>query len=221
MSVCRVSLSSLKIFYAAIAIVCAITFGLPVASADDESAWEIILARGQSSTSESITLAAGAFVHPGTTIETGPNGKVVLSRNHDIITVFPSSRMTVPARTGGKGTDMTQSFGTLLFRMESRETRNLEIRTPYLAAAVKGTTFTVSVDNDGAEVSVSEGSVQVTALSSGFSTLVGAARTASVDRGHDDTVHVSVLGEFGAGGNDGSSGRSDNASGGNSGKGHD
>ena len=92
-------------------------------------------------------------------------------------------------------TRVLQSLGKLLFRMESRESRDFKIDTPYLAAAIKGTTFTVEVDDDDAAVEVSEGSVLVTANRSGQSAYVGAGERAEVGGDRGDAVQVSDVGD--------------------------
>ena len=135
--------------------------------------------------------AAPAAIGPGSVIETGADGNVVLSRPGDSITVFPNSRMTVPASAEGAEPGILQSLGKLLFRMESRESRDFEVKTPYLAAAIKGTTFTVEVDDNDAQVEVEEGSVLVTANRSGQSAYVGPGERATVSGDNGDSVKVS------------------------------
>jgi hypothetical protein len=107
--------------------------------------------------SEGFAASRGQPVVAGTTIATDDDGTVVLTRRGDSITVYPNSQMTVPASTGTEELGILQSFGTLLFRMETRESRDFEVKTPYLAATIKGTTFTVTVGKASAAVSVTEG----------------------------------------------------------------
>lgn len=148
--------------------------------------------------------AAGAPVSaigPGAVIETGADGNVVLTRPGDSITVYANSKMSVPAADNGGEAGILQTLGKLLFRMESRESRDFKIETPYLAAAIKGTTFTVEVDDDDAVVEVEEGSVIVTANRSGQSAYVGPGERASVS---GDSVNVSDDGD-----DDGDENRSD------------
>jgi len=101
--------------------------------------------------------------------------------------------MSMPVSDNGEDPGVLQTLGKLLFRMESRESRDFKIETPYLAAAIKGTTFTVEVDNDDAAVEVSEGSVLVTSNRSGQSAYVGAGERADVGGDGGDAVQISKL----------------------------
>lgn len=187
------SWAGLRVRFTLAAFIAAMS-AIPVASATGAGRWEVTMIKGDVTVNGVTFLAIGSSVVPGTSIETGRDGKLVLSRNGDTVTVFPSSKMSVPYRRNDEEPGILQNFGRLLFRMESRESRDFKVQTPYLAAAVKGTTFTVSVEPDGADVAVSQGSVQVTALSSGFTTMVGAGMTASVDSDDSETVEVSEFG---------------------------
>ncbi len=107
-------------------------------------------------------ITQGLAIAPGTTIETGADGRAVLTSGKDVVTVAPSSRVAVPAdRQAGKGADFLQTLGTLLFDIEHNPARHFEVDTPYLAAVVKGTAFTVTVRPDGGAVQVTRGAVQV------------------------------------------------------------
>lgn len=135
----------------------------------------------------------GRPVNAGTTIVTGDDGMVVLARRGDSITVYPNSRMMVPASQNGEEPGIMQSLGKLLFRMESRESRDFNVDTPYLAAAIKGTTFTVEVEQREATVAVTEGLVQVTANASGKVAYVGAGQKAEVNEAASGVVNVARI----------------------------
>ena len=107
-------------------------------------------------------VATGATVAPGTMIETGADARVVLKSAKDIVTLAPNSRVAVPAAKATSGlTDFLQSVGTILFDIEHNPARHFEVDTPYLAAVVKGTAFSVTVRPDGGAVQVTRGAVQV------------------------------------------------------------
>lgn len=125
----------------------------------------------------------GQPVMAGTTVVTSEEGHAVLVRRGDVITVFANSVVTIPDEPDGQRLSVVQSLGKLLFRMETRESRNFEVRTPFLVAAVKGTVFAVDVQEAGATVDVTEGTVAVTPASGGDSQLVGAGWTAKVEFG--------------------------------------
>lgn len=71
-------------------------------------------------------------------------------------------------------------MGSLLFKVEKRASQHFEVETPYLAAVVKGTTFSVSVDGEASAVHVVEGAVEVKALATGQVGLIKPGYTAVV-----------------------------------------
>jgi len=165
------------------------------AEAVESNSWAVASAEGAVMVDGKAVGSMGATIGRGAVIETGADGKVVLTRPGDSITVFPNSKMSVPEAVGGGEPGILQTLGKLLFKMESRESRDLKIETPYLAAAIKGTTFTVAVDDGDTAVEVSEGSVLVTANRSGQSSYVGPGERASVARDKGDAVRVSRTGD--------------------------
>lgn len=142
---------------------------------------------------EQYAASRGYPVPAGTTIVTGDDGMVVLVRRGDSITVFPNSEVTIPEDPAGDRLGVLQSFGELLFRMETRESRNFEVRTPFLAATVKGTVFTVVVESTRATVSVSEGMVRVTPARGGRSDVVHAGNRAAVTAANANRVTIEKL----------------------------
>ena len=107
-------------------------------------------------------VAAGDKVATGERLITGPGGRAVLERRKDKITMSPNSDLKVADSKGDSlFTNIVQSLGTLLFQVEKNAQQRFQVATPYLAATVKGTTFTVSVRPEGAAVHVTDGAVQV------------------------------------------------------------
>ncbi|MCE2510458.1 MAG: FecR domain-containing protein [Alphaproteobacteria bacterium] len=101
---------------------------------------------------------------PGTRIETGKTGRIVLRQKGDVVTVMPNSRFEVP-KTGKNNVRL--SFGKVLFDMERRPDRRFSVGTTHLVAVVKGTNFTVEADNGASTVHLTRGSVEITALKNG------------------------------------------------------
>lgn len=131
--------------------------------------------------------------HPvtvGCTLVTGSDATVTLMRRGDSITVYPNSELTIPDTSGNGHLGVIQSFGTLLYRMETRESWNFEVRTPYLAATVKGTVFAVAVTTDKAVVTVSEGVVHVLPARGSRGNMVRAGRRAAVNVANVDQVTI-------------------------------
>jgi hypothetical protein len=73
-------------------------------------------------------------------------------------------------------------MGSLLFKVEKQASQHFEVETPYLAAVVKGTTFSVSVDGEASAVHVVEGAVEVKALATGQVGLIKPGYTAVVSQ---------------------------------------
>lgn len=116
----------------------------------------------------------GQVLMAGSQVITGSGGQLSLSNGGDEITAGPDTDFTVSNGTGEEPYSILQSMGRMLFRMESRATRDFSVGTPYLAAAIKGTTFTVDVEAKGASVSVAEGTVEVTLAATGDVVMVDA-----------------------------------------------
>lgn len=128
-------------------------------------------------------LVQGRVLEPGEGLATAGEGTVVLTRGTTTITVGPNGRMQIPA-DGDQGvrTRIVQAMGSLLFKVEKQASQHFEVETPYLAAVVKGTTFSVSVDGEASAVHVVEGAVEVKALATGQVGLIKPGYTAVVSQ---------------------------------------
>lgn len=124
-------------------------------------------------------------------VNTGPNGRAVFVRGQESIIVGPSSRLLLPANiASGAQTTVIQEIGNALFQIGKHSTPHFQVDTPHLAAVVKGTTFTVSVDGAGASVAVTEGAVAVSSPAGGVAELIRPGQTGRVVEG--DAAHVRV-----------------------------
>ncbi len=110
---------------------------------------------------------------PGDVIKTGPKGRAVLARGGEYLVVSPATHIEIaePAKSG-KVTQIIEYLGNVLFRIDKKATPHFGVKTPYMAAVVKGTTFSVSVSPEGSAVQVTEGAVEVSTLDDGASELV-------------------------------------------------
>lgn len=126
-----------------------------------------------------IALNPNESLRAGSTIETGEDGRVVLVRGDESIIVSPRTSLALPEHSdNGMATTILQSFGTILLQVEKRAKQHFEVETPFLAAVVKGTKFTVTVDQSGAAVHVVEGAVEVIDLDTGDVGMVRPGQTA-------------------------------------------
>ena len=137
-------------------------------------------------------VSKGTVLGPSHQIESGADGWALLTHGSDTVSISANSRMTLPAKPEKNLTRILQDLGTLLFRVDKRPGRNFQVETPHLVAGVKGTSFGVSVSNEGSSVSVSEGTVGVEAGNNegGGSADVTAGQTASVSAGRGADVSV-------------------------------
>ena len=137
-----------------------------------------------------VALTTGDELRPGDMIETAADSSATLVRDGESIIIAPNSRMGLPASNDSKfATLVLQKLGTLLFKVEKQQQQHFEVKTPYLAAVVKGTTFAVNVSPAGSSVHVIEGAVQVGDLT-GKVALVRPGQTALVSSAPGATLSI-------------------------------
>lgn len=125
--------------------------------------------------------ARGGRAEAGDVIVTGTNARAVLVRGEEYAVVAPNSRLQVgdPVASGGM-MQFLEKAGNVVFSIRKMATPHFGVQTPYLAAVVKGTTFSVTVDDRGASVQVVEGAVEVATQDGGARELVLPGNVASV-----------------------------------------
>lgn len=130
-----------------------------------------------------------AALQEGTIIATGKSGRAVVRRGDEQIIVQPNTRLKL---TNGSTatTRFMQSTGSALYRIGKKRAPHFQVDTPYLAAIVKGTIFTVTVDGEHADVSVTEGAVEVSSNAGAAVTLVKPGMSARV--GQDDHRNIDL-----------------------------
>jgi tetratricopeptide (TPR) repeat protein len=133
---------------------------------------DIQLTRVSTKTTSAVATTIRVPVCAGDIVETGDNSQAFLvfspadpnQRQPDVATIRidQNSRAIVPApAAAGGNTFINLIRGALLYI--SRVRRQMEIRTPFVTAAIEGTEFVVRVDDDRATVTVLEGVVRATA----------------------------------------------------------
>lgn len=144
-------------------VVAALLMGAAAARAAD--VWTVVQAIGDVQIAPPGATAIDARdampVPDGSTVSTGQTGRAVLLRGRETIVMSPSSIVTLPSGPNRDMSKVRQRTGTLLFKIGKKPEAHFEVDTPYLAAVVKGTTFTVKVSTAGATVHVLEGAVEV------------------------------------------------------------
>jgi hypothetical protein len=139
-----------------------------------------------------IALRRDAVLPSGGVLRTGAASRALLVRNAETISVGPNAAIAVPP--GGNNPEFTtilQNGGLVAFNVDKRNVQHFSVETPYLAAVVKGTEFSVEVAPDSATVRVTRGVVEVTALARGYVISLTAGQAAIVRA--DGTLAVSGI----------------------------
>jgi collagen type III alpha len=156
--------------------------------------WTISESTGQVSVTRaglSKVAVRGGALSAGDVVATGPKSRVVLVRGEEYLVVSPGSRLKIAApESDGLVTQIIEEAGTVLFKIKKKMTPHFGVQTPYLAAVVKGTTFSVTVTDKGASVQVTEGAVEVSTLDGGASDLVKPGIIAYVGAGDQQRLTV-------------------------------
>ena len=134
----------------------------------------------------------GTIIPSKAWISTGPRGRVTLTRGVESLSLSPNTLGSVITTQGlfSRKTEVVQQKGQIALDIEKRSKPHTYVHTPFLAAVVKGTTFTVTVTEKDASVAVEEGLVQVSSFTGGESTNVGPGQQATVNQAQ----HMSVAG---------------------------
>src|SRR5438874_806849 len=142
------------------------------ARAAENGAWSVSKSSGEvwvtTTGAEQVSLSHEEILKPGDTIRTGRTGRVLLVRGEETILISPNSVIGLPAeKKEGLSTTIVQQAGSILLEVEKRNVKHFEVETPYLAAVVKGTHFSVTVSATSTSVDVRRGQVEVSDFKSG------------------------------------------------------
>ena len=155
------------------AFAAALTLGMASAAwAADDGVWSVSKATGEvwiaTDGAQQVALNQEETLKPGNTIRTGRNGRVLLVRGEETILISPNSVVGLPAeKKDGLSTTIIQQAGSILLEVEKRNVKHFEVETPYLAAVVKGTQFSVTVGAGNTKVGVIRGQVEVSDFKTG------------------------------------------------------
>ncbi len=185
----------LSLWRAAVVVIVAFFIAGPrSASAQDQTAWHVVELNGAVTVTGAgvapVSLTDKVDLRGGDQIQTEATGRVILRRGRDTLLIAPNSLVSLPAEETGMFTRILQTFGTVLVNVEKRPDPHFEVRTPFLAAIVKGTTFTVSADSISSAVQVVEGVVAVVDPAQGQSVNVTAGQTARINSRSGEGLRV-------------------------------
>jgi hypothetical protein len=130
-------------------------------------------------------------------IQTGKRGRLILRRGKEMIMYRQNTLAYLrSSQTNGRKTFIQQQFGSLLLDVETRKRKHVTVKTPLLAAVVKGTRFEVTVGEKGTTVAVRRGTVGVISNKSGKSVDINSGQSAAVSP--TTSSQVSVRGQSGS-----------------------
>lgn len=189
-------MGSVKVLVAAIVVL----GGALLASsafADDWLARQLIGRVQQQVGGKWIAVARGDAVADGHLVRTLGGARVTLVRGTETIEVGPGTQLVIEDRSGGKPfTTVTQMSGTVSVEADIRNVQHFAVETPYLAAVVKGTRFTVDVSKGKSSVAVKRGHVEVESHLDHSATLLSVGQEAQVTADTGGTVVVSGDGKL-------------------------
>jgi hypothetical protein len=129
-----------------------------------------------------VQLRRGDVVPDNRPIQTASDGRVTFTRGKERLDLSPGTQVQI--LDAGKGalpyTTVRQYFGEVGVEAEVRDVEHFAVETPYLAAVVKGTRFSVETGDEVSRVEVERGNVSVSDNDSGETTSVDAGQSAAV-----------------------------------------
>jgi hypothetical protein len=129
-----------------------------------------------------VALRRGASLPSGGILTTGPTGRALLVRAEETMIVGPNAAIAIPQGSNNRQfTTILANSGVVEFSVDRKNVQHFAVETPYLAALVKGTQFSVEVTRTGATVQVTSGTVEVTAHATGQFASLTAGQVATVD----------------------------------------
>ena len=134
---------------------------LPLAAADELTISRLsglveITAKGKV-----IATQLGAKVASPLKVVTGADGSVRLEHDSAALDIGPNSIVVLPKSSNSTLDKIEQQIGRVLYSVKPRKTRPLVVETPYLVSVVKGTTFSIAVENETATIALLEGSLLI------------------------------------------------------------
>ena len=108
-----------------------------------------------------VQLKRGDIVANSAAVRTMKDGQVEFIRDKETITLGPDTQIRIFDRSGQRYTTVKEAFGSVRVEANVENVKHFSVQTPFLAATVKGTIFTVVSGATAAEVQVQRGKVSV------------------------------------------------------------
>ena len=154
------------------------------AHADDWIAQRLLGPAQQQTGGQWVAINKDDSIPDGHVVRTLAGGRITLVRGTETIELSANTQITIHDQGGSKPfTTVTQTTGSVTIEADIRNVRHFAVDTPFLAAVVKGTKFTVATTKDKSSVSVSRGHVEVDSAKNKSTTLLSVGQQAQVDAG--------------------------------------
>ena len=135
-------------------------------------------------------LQRGDIVSDSSRIRSVEGSRVTFTRGAEAIELEGATEIRIFDQQGQRMTTIMQAYGTVTVEAERLQIQHFSVQTPFLAAIVKGTRFTVHSDDTQSSVGVSRGLVQVQDYTHGVATDIAPGQTAVVS----DAIVLDVSG---------------------------
>ena len=136
----------------------------------------------------------GNSLTEGDSVKTGKTGRAVITRGEQFMVISPNSHIRIAnPKDDGYLTQIIEYFGSVLFNVDKKKDKHFEVKTPYMAAVVKGTTFNIVVGPEGSTVQVTEGAVEVATLDGGARELLTPGNIGLVES--SDPFSLNIIGD--------------------------
>ncbi len=136
----------------------------------------------------------GAILAPGAIVRTKAQSIAVLVRGREFVTLRQNAQIRIaPPKQERSLVQIIQDYGSALFNFGKQADPHFGVETPYLVAVVKGTTFIIAVNDEGATLQVTEGAVEASTLDGGARELILPGAVAMIAA--NDNLRLVVEGE--------------------------
>jgi hypothetical protein len=132
-----------------------------------------------------VPLKRGDSVEYERYIRTLSDGHAELQRSLEVLTLDVNTTIRIELDPDTGFTTVLQDTGRLEVEADVQRVQHFAVKTPYLAAVVKGTHFVVTTDLEGATVEVDRGAVEVSSVATERSTTIGVGQSATVRKKND------------------------------------
>ncbi len=140
-----------------------------------------------------VKVERGTVISDNRVIRTLLSGRVAFTRDGETIEMGGGTQISIRDKSGRRFTTVDEHYGLVTIEAEVENVQHFAVKTPYLAAVVKGTKFSVRVRDGKAKVEVSRGRVEVEDLERGLKVNVVPGQSASAG---DTPLEISGSGQL-------------------------